>query len=210
MMITALGIRTPAMTSLYSNRLVLVFPINQFPHQILDRDLVIPHPGVHHRKLGDHHPLNRKVNLFHHCSMTHLQEIHFHLHHRNHLLITHHQWNLLESDALNLKREPHLLKWFTNWALVMLLQKKKASLLKHGCLPDSHWKRRLLNSRQDHINTISTEMWDHSLGHLSKSEDLLAFLCHGYYPIMHTGIDLLLKLSKISNRALMQSRRRGW
>ena len=91
MMITTLGIRTPAVTSLYSNRLVLVFPINQFPHQILERDLVVPHPGAHRRKRGDHHPLNRKVVLFHRCSMTHLQEIHRHLHHRNHLLIIHHQ-----------------------------------------------------------------------------------------------------------------------
>ena len=71
MMITALGIQTPTVTSLYSNCLVLVFSINQF-HQIMDRDLVIPHPGVHHQKIGDHHPFNRKVNLFHHCSTTHL------------------------------------------------------------------------------------------------------------------------------------------
>ena len=90
MMITALGIQNPTVTSLYSNCLVLVFPINQFPHRILDRDLVVPHPGVHRRKLGDHHPLNRKVDLCHHYSMTHLQEIHLHLHHRNHLLIIHH------------------------------------------------------------------------------------------------------------------------
>ena len=94
----------------------------------------------------------------------------------------------------------------------MLLQKKKsnqkkASSLRHGYLPDSHWKRHSLNSRQDPINTISIEMRDHSLGHLSKSEDLLAFLCHGYYPITHMEIDLLLKASKIFNRALMQSRR---
>ena len=95
-------------------------------------------------------------------------------------------------------REPHLLKQFTNRALVMLLQKKKsnqkkASSLEHGYLPDSYRKKHSLNSRVDRINTISTEMRDHSLGHLSKSEDPLAFLCHGYYPIMHTGIDLLLK-----------------
>ena len=96
----------------------------------------------------------------------------------------------------------------------MLLQKKKsnqkkASLLEHGDLPDSHRKRHSLNSRLDRINTISIGMRDHSLGHLSKSEDLLAFLCHGYYPTTHTGIDLLLKLSEIFNRALMQSRRSG-
>ena len=89
MMITTLGIRNLAMTSLYSNRLVLVFPINQFPHWILDRDLVVPHPGLHRQKLGDHLPSNRKVDLFHLYSTTHLQEIHLHLHHRNHLLIIH-------------------------------------------------------------------------------------------------------------------------
>ena len=89
MMITALGIWTPTATSLYSNHLVLVFPINQFPHRILDRDLVLPHPGVHRRKLGDHHPSNRKVNLYHHHFTT-LQEIHLHLHHNIHLLIIHH------------------------------------------------------------------------------------------------------------------------
>ena len=89
MMITTLGIRTPATTSLYSNHLVLVSPINQLPHWIMNRDLVIPPPGVHHRKLGDHHPLNRKVNLYHHCSMTHLQEIHLHLYHNIHLIIIH-------------------------------------------------------------------------------------------------------------------------
>ena len=109
-------------------------------------------------------------------------------------------------------REPHLLKRFTNQALAMLLQKKKSnqkkvSLLEHGYLPDSHRKKHSLNSGVDRINTISTEMRDHSLGHLSKLEDLLAFLCHGYYPITHTGIDLLLKSSEIFNRALMQSRR---
>ena len=80
----------------------------------------------------------------------------------------------------------------------MLLQRKKsnqkkASLLEHGYLPDSHQKRHSLNSELDRINTISIEMRDHSLGHLSKSEDLLAFLCHGYSLTMPTGIDLLLK-----------------
>ena len=94
----------------------------------------------------------------------------------------------------------------------MLLQKKnsnqkRASLIEHGYLPDSHRKKHSLNSGLDHINAISIEMKDHSLGHLSKSEDLLTFLCHGYYLIMHTGIDLLLKLNEIFNRALMQSRR---
>ena len=96
----------------------------------------------------------------------------------------------------------------------MLLQKKKsnqkkASLLEHGYLPDSHRKRHLPNSRLDHINTISIKMRDNSLGHLLKSEDLLAFLCHGCYLTTHTGIGLLLKSSKIFNRALMQSRRSG-
>ena len=70
-------------------------------------------------------------------------------------------------------------------------------------------KRHSLNSGLDRTNTISTEMRDHSSGHLSKSEDLLAFLCHGYYPTAHTGIDLLLKSSKIFNRALMRFRRSG-
>ena len=111
-------------------------------------------------------------------------------------------------------REPHHLKQFTNQALVMLLRKKKsnqkkASSLEHGYLPDSHQKRHSLNSRQDPISTISTEMRGHSLDHLLKLEDLLAFLCHGYYPIMHMGIDLLSKLSEISSRAVMQSRRSG-
>ena len=38
MMITDQGIQNPVMTYLYSNHLVLVFPINQFL-QIMDRDL---------------------------------------------------------------------------------------------------------------------------------------------------------------------------
>ena len=63
---------------------------NQFLLQIMDRDLEIPHPGEHRRKLGNHHPLNRKADLYHYCSTTHLQEIHLHLHHRNHLHIIHH------------------------------------------------------------------------------------------------------------------------
>ena len=60
-----------------------VFPINQFL-QIVDSNQEILHPGEHHWKLGDHHLLNRKVDLYHCCSMTHLQEIHLHLHYNNH------------------------------------------------------------------------------------------------------------------------------
>ena len=86
-MITDQGIQNPIVTYLYSNHLVLVFPINQFL-QIMDRDLEILHPGEHHWKLGDHHLSN---NLYHCCFMIHLQEIHLHLHHNCHLLIIHHQ-----------------------------------------------------------------------------------------------------------------------
>ena len=88
-MITNQGVWNPVVTYLYSNRLVLVFPINQFL-QIMDRDLEIPHPGEHHQKLGDHHLVNKKVNLYHCCSTIRLQEIHLHLHHNIHLLIIHH------------------------------------------------------------------------------------------------------------------------
>ena len=93
-------------------------------------------------------------------------------------------------------KEPHHLKRYTNQALGMLLQKsnqKKASSLEHGYLPDSHRMRLSLNFKQDPISTISTEMRGHSLDHLLKLEDLLAFLCHGYYLITHMGIDLLSK-----------------
>ena len=96
----------------------------------------------------------------------------------------------------------------------MLLQKKKSNQKKvsspeHGYLPDNYRKRHLLNFRQDPISTISTEMRGHFIDHLLRLEDPLAFLYHGYYPITHMGVDLLLKLSEISSRALMQFRRSG-
>ena len=112
-------------------------------------------------------------------------------------------------------KEVHHQKRYTNQALVMLLQKKKsnqkrASLLEHGYLLEYHWMRHSLNSGQDLIGTISIGMRGHFSDHLLKLEDLLAFLCHGYYPTMHMGIDLLSKSSKIFSRALIQSRRSRW
>ena len=88
-MIIDQGIQNPIMTYLYSNRLDSVFPINQFL-LIVDSNQEILHPGEHHQKQGDHHLLNKRVNLYHCCSMTHLQEIHLHLHHNNHGHTIHH------------------------------------------------------------------------------------------------------------------------
>ena len=78
--ITDQGIQNPIVTYLYSNHLDSIFPINQFL-QIVDSNLEVLHPGRHHQKLGNHHLLNKRVNLYHCCFMTHLQEIHLHLHH---------------------------------------------------------------------------------------------------------------------------------